>query len=64
MGFVDQGLLVRRPGWRVVVPVEPSQASTDIGNPNRVRVRKQEGGTHKSAADDISAMLPAADSND
>ena len=24
MGFVDQGLLVRRPGWRVVVPVEPS----------------------------------------
>ena len=41
-----------------------AQASTDIGNPNRVRVRKQEGGTHKSAADDISAMLPAADSND
>ena len=41
-----------------------TQASTDIGNPNRVRVRKQEGGTHKSAADDISAMLPAADSID
>lgn len=41
-----------------------TQASTDIGNPNRVRVRKQEDGTHKSAADDISAMPPAAYSND
>ena len=41
-----------------------TQASTDIGTPNRVRVRKQEDGTHKSAADDISAMPPAAYSND
>lgn len=41
-----------------------TQASTDIGNPNRVRVRKQEDQAHKSAADDITAMPLAADSYD
>lgn len=41
-----------------------TQASTDIGNPNRVRIGKQEDQAQKSAADDITAMPLAADSYD
>ncbi|NLH69757.1 MAG: hypothetical protein GX454_06215 [Brooklawnia sp.] len=41
-----------------------TQASTDIGNPNRVRVGKQEDPAKKSAADDITTMPLAADPHD
>jgi len=41
-----------------------TQASTNIGNPNRVRVGKPEDQAKKSAADDITTMPLAADPHD
>lgn len=38
-----------------------TETSTDIGNPNRDRVLKAHEDAHKSAADDIAWMPPAAD---
>ena len=41
-----------------------TETSTDIGNPNRVRVPKPGEDTNKSAADDITQTPPTADPTD